>query len=129
MNSVIQCLSNTMPLRQYFTSGLYEQDLNVKNMNSCPGEIARELSFVVIVLSAGQYRSVSPVDFKSALGRFSSQFNGSQQQDSHELLMFLLDGLHEDINKVFYVYFVSITFWQFSPYTPFTKVPPLHSHF
>ena len=43
---------------------------------------------------------MSPIDFKHALGRFSSQFANSQQQDSHELLMFLLDGLHEDVNKV-----------------------------
>lgn len=69
-------------------------------MNSHPGEVARELAFLIIVLSAGQYRSLSPIDFKVALGRFSSQFCGYQQQDSHELLMFLLDGLHEDVNKV-----------------------------
>lgn len=100
MNSVIQCLSNTIPLAKYFNKGLYEQHLNLRNMNSHPGEVARELAFLIIVLSAGQYRSLSPIDFKVALGRFSSQFCGYQQQDSHELLMFLLDGLHEDVNKV-----------------------------
>ena len=44
--------------------------------------------------------SVVPRAFKAALGRFASQFAGYQQQDSQELLAFLLDGLHEDLNRV-----------------------------
>ena len=35
-----------------------------------------------------------------AVGRFAPQFSGYQQQDSQELLAFLLDGLHEDLNRV-----------------------------
>ncbi len=31
---------------------------------------------------------------------FAPQFSGYQQQDSQELLAFLLDGLHEDLNRV-----------------------------
>lgn len=34
------------------------------------------------------------------MGRFAPQFSGYQQQDSHELLAFLLDGLHEDLNRI-----------------------------
>jgi uncharacterized UBP type Zn finger protein len=34
------------------------------------------------------------------LSRFAPQFTGFQQQDSHELLAFLLDGLHEDLNRI-----------------------------
>ena len=34
------------------------------------------------------------------MGRFAPQFSGYQQQDSQELLTFLLDGLHEDLNRV-----------------------------
>lgn len=35
-----------------------------------------------------------------AVGRFAPQFSGYQQQDSQELLTFLLDGLHEDLNRI-----------------------------
>ena len=35
-----------------------------------------------------------------AVGRFAPRFSGYQQQDSQELLAFLLDGLHEDLNRV-----------------------------
>jgi ubiquitin carboxyl-terminal hydrolase 4/11/15 len=34
------------------------------------------------------------------LERFATQFSGYQQHDSQELLAFLLDGLHEDLNRV-----------------------------
>lgn len=33
-------------------------------------------------------------------GKFAPQFLGFQQHDSQELLGFLLDGLHEDLNRV-----------------------------
>ncbi|XP_065669998.1 ubiquitin carboxyl-terminal hydrolase 8 isoform X3 [Hydra vulgaris] len=100
MNSVIQCLACTLPLGNYFTTGLYEKHLNLSNTNAHPGELARELAFLIIVISAGEYRSVSPVDFKVALGKFAPDFSGFKQQDAHELLMFFMDGLHEDVNKI-----------------------------
>lgn len=37
---------------------------------------------------------------QTQVGRFAPQFSGYQQQDSHELLAFLLDGLHEDLNRI-----------------------------
>lgn len=102
MNSVLQCLVNTPPLARYFASGLYEKDLNhgKTNTNLKPACLAREFAFLVMVLSSGSYRSVSPVDFKLALGSMSKRFLGYEQQDSHEVLLIVLDGLHNDVNKV-----------------------------
>jgi ubiquitin carboxyl-terminal hydrolase 4/11/15 len=37
---------------------------------------------------------------KLNISRFAPQFTGYQQQDSQELLAFLLDGLHEDLNRI-----------------------------
>ena len=34
------------------------------------------------------------------MGRCASHFNNFQQQDAQELLAFVLDGLHEDLNRV-----------------------------
>ena len=48
----------------------------------------------------GETASVSPSNFKYKLGRFAPQFQGYGQQDSQELLAFLLDGLHEDLNRI-----------------------------
>lgn len=44
--------------------------------------------------------SNSCVMLQTQVGRFAPQFSGYQQQDSQELLAFLLDGLHEDLNRV-----------------------------
>lgn len=41
-----------------------------------------------------------PLPYQTQVGRFAPQFSGYQQQDSQELLAFLLDGLHEDLNRV-----------------------------
>ena len=54
----------------------------------------------VLVLLQGETASVSPSNFKYKLGRFAPQFQGYGQQDSQELLAFLLDGLHEDLNRI-----------------------------
>ncbi len=48
----------------------------------------------------GGVSSVSPKRFKWQLARFAPQFQGYAQQDSQELLAFLLDGLHEDLNRI-----------------------------
>ena len=37
---------------------------------------------------------------KTQVGRYAPQFVGYAQHDSQELLAFLLDGLHEDLNLV-----------------------------
>ena len=43
---------------------------------------------------------ISPHDFKSILEEFAPQFEGYSQQDAQELLAYLLDGIHEDLNRV-----------------------------
>lgn len=48
----------------------------------------------------GDTAFVSPRAFKQTVGTCAPQFSGYQQHDSQELLAFLLDGLHEDLNRV-----------------------------
>lgn len=45
--------------------------------------------------------AVSPRDFKYTVGHHSSLFQGYQQQDSQEFLSWLLDALHEDLNRIY----------------------------
>ena len=37
---------------------------------------------------------------QGTIGRWSKNFTGTDQHDSQELLAYLLDGLHEDLNRV-----------------------------
>lgn len=56
--------------------------------------------------------SYSPREFKQTLQRFAPQFIGYQQHDSQELLAFLLDGLHEDLNRILKKPYVENPDWQ-----------------
>lgn len=42
------------------------------------------------------------------VGRFAPQFSGFQQQDCQELMAFLLDGLHEDLNRVIHKPYIEL---------------------
>lgn len=48
----------------------------------------------------GRFTVVSPTEFKHQIGQKAPQFQGYQQQDSQELMSFLMDGLNEDLNRV-----------------------------
>ncbi|MEQ2205884.1 Ubiquitin carboxyl-terminal hydrolase 15, partial [Xenoophorus captivus] len=98
MNSAVQCLSNIPPLTEYFLKDKYRDELNEDNPLGMKGEIARSYAELIKQLWSGKYSYITPRPFK--VGRFAPQFSGYQQQDSHELLAFLLDGLHEDLNRI-----------------------------
>ena len=100
MNSIIQGLSNTPPIMEYFANDNYIEDVNEENPLGMKGEIARAFGEMVKNIWSGRYSYVVPRNFKMAVGRFAPQFSGYQQQDSQELLTFLLDGLHEDLNRI-----------------------------
>jgi len=44
--------------------------------------------------------SYSPKEIKTSIGTINGLFKGYQQHDSNELIQFLLDQLHEDLNRV-----------------------------
>ena len=100
MNSALQCLSNTPHLTKYFVRGEYKDELNFDNPLGMRGEIAKAYAGLLQQIWTGDYNSVAPRPFKTQVGRFAPQFSGYQQQDSQELLAFLLDGLHEDLNRI-----------------------------
>uniref|UniRef100_A0A8B9NRG0 Ubiquitin carboxyl-terminal hydrolase 4 n=1 Tax=Accipiter nisus TaxID=211598 RepID=A0A8B9NRG0_9AVES len=100
MNSALQCLSNTPPLTDYFLEDKYEAEINQNNPLGMRGEIAEAYAELIKQIWSGRQSHVAPRMFKTQVGRFAPQFSGYQQQDSQELLAFLLDGLHEDLNRV-----------------------------
>ncbi|KAK2534482.1 Usp4 isoform A [Columba livia] len=100
MNSALQCLSNTPPLTEYFLEDKYEAEINQNNPLGMRGEIAEAYAELIKQIWSGRHSHVAPRMFKTQVGRFAPQFSGYQQQDSQELLAFLLDGLHEDLNRV-----------------------------
>ncbi|KAA8550136.1 hypothetical protein F0562_001848 [Nyssa sinensis] len=99
MNSALQCLVHTPKLVDYFL-GDYNREINHDNPLGMDGEIALAFGDLLRKLWAPGATPVAPRIFKSKLARFAPQFSGFNQHDSQELLAFLLDGLHEDLNRV-----------------------------
>lgn len=101
MNSALQCLSHTFELTEYFLNDRHRDDLNYNNPLGTKGA-ALALAYAKLVeeMWKGTSSVVSPWEFKKVLSKFAAQFSGYQQHDSHELLSFLLTGLHEDLNRV-----------------------------
>ncbi|GMJ03788.1 ubiquitin-specific protease 8 [Hibiscus trionum] len=99
MNSAIQCLVHTPQLVDYFL-GDYQKDINHENPLGMNGELALAFGELLRKLWAPGAMPVAPRMFKFKLSKFAPQFSGYNQHDSQEFLAFLLDGLHEDLNRV-----------------------------
>ncbi|XP_018373506.1 PREDICTED: ubiquitin carboxyl-terminal hydrolase 20 isoform X5 [Trachymyrmex cornetzi] len=108
MNSVIQCLSNTRPLLEYLLNEQYMTDINTTT-SSMKGALIKAFSQVIHELwEVGGDHVVNTTALKSQIQRFAPRFMGYSQQDAQEFLRYLLEGLHEDVNRVT------------------TKLPPIH---
>ncbi|XP_043120214.1 ubiquitin carboxyl-terminal hydrolase 8 isoform X2 [Puntigrus tetrazona] len=99
MNSILQCLCNTVAMAEYFNRNYYQDDINRANILGHKGEVAEEFSVIMKALWSGQYKMISPQDFKGTICKINNRFSSYEHQDSQELLLFLMDGLHEDLNK------------------------------
>jgi ubiquitin carboxyl-terminal hydrolase 8 len=115
INSIIQCLSSCQKLVEYFMIDKFKEDLNRTNDLGFRGEIADEFSIIVKAIWSGHCRIISPRRFKIIIGQFNQQFISNEQQDAQELLLFLLDGLHEDLNRVIGLNHLLIHVFIFTP--------------
>ncbi len=126
MNAILQCLIHISELSTYFLYE-YPKDkatLNFKNkyipsrgtMSEAYYEIIKEINKISENKSAFRYNSYSlyssynsygsyssynsyaPYDFKKTLGRNNSQFSRYEANDSKDLILYLLQTFHEELN-------------------------------
>lgn len=104
MNSALQCLVHIPQLKDYFIYNGFEREINTENPLGFQGNIARAFHDLIQNLWGDSLlplrQSFSPSNFKSLIGHCNSMFGGYMQQDSQEFLAFLLDSLHEDLNRI-----------------------------
>jgi ubiquitin carboxyl-terminal hydrolase 4/11/15 len=84
----------------YWLNDEYKAEINRDNPLGWKGRVAEEYGSLVQDIWSGKYKTIVPSNFKRTIGEFAPQFAGYQQHDSSELLNFLMDGIHEDLNRV-----------------------------
>ena len=100
MNSVLQSLFAIEPLMTYFSNGRHKGVLNGSSL--LKGQLVKAFSDLVVdvMQCVGEKgKVVSPTTLKRQIERRAPQFAGYEQHDAQELLKFLLDGLHEELNQ------------------------------
>ncbi len=100
MNSIIQCLNNTIPFIKYFLENSYLNDLNSDNEDSV---LVQEWNCV----SRGLWHRnsvITPEKFHKIIQQISIkqgriEFSGFGQNDSQEFLQFILEIMHTCLSK------------------------------
>ena len=101
MNSALQCIRSVEELAIYFLAGNFKYDINADNPLGHQGAVAKTYAgLLASIYSEEGMSSFAPKNFKTTLGRVAPIFSGYGQQDSQEFLSFLVDGLHEDLNRI-----------------------------
>jgi hypothetical protein len=117
LNSILQCMTHLEPLRDFVLSGQYEAEINRKNPLGKGGQLVEAFADLVRAMwcvagrrppaglgltpsRSDSCADVAPTDLRRVLGTVNSAFASYAQQDSSEALLFLSDGLHEDLNRI-----------------------------
>ena len=70
MNSMLQCLSNTTLLRDFFVSKEYVEDINRVNVNSNGGRLAEAYGNLMEAMWSGNDKVVKPQAMKAEWAAF-----------------------------------------------------------
>lgn len=101
MNSALQCIRSVEELAVYFLQGKFKEEINANNPLSSGGIMAKKYSEVLQgIYSDNASSSFSPTNFKKSLSNLNPVFSGWGQQDSQEFLSYLIDSIHEDLNRI-----------------------------
>lgn len=98
INAALQCISNAVPLTDYFLTNVYLQEVNENNPLGTCGEFAGAYAELLATQWRDVNESMLPKRLLDLIFASAPQFaNG--QHDAHEFLAFFLDKIHEDLNR------------------------------
>lgn len=103
INAILQCLSHTDILAEYFVLDQYKVDMSRRNkFNSkkygTKGEVTEQLAVLLKSIWSCSYNPEISNQFKLIVDKYGTQYRGNNQHDAQEFLMWLLDKVHEDLN-------------------------------
>lgn len=96
MNSILQCLSNTLVLTDYMLAHKYKEDETA---------LKRKDHYIFLLSYSNLLKNmwetnqlIKPKTFVENMSRFVKKYSTMQQQDSHECMMYILDLLHKALS-------------------------------
>ena len=100
MNSALQCMRSIKELTTYLIYSFDESQINEKNIIGTGGFLTKAYINLIYNLNTWRKEYYIPEYFKNTIGLIDDRFSGNDQQDTHEFMTFLIDSIHEDLNKV-----------------------------
>lgn len=100
MNSALQCMQHTKKLSEYFVEKYHLNEINEDNPIGSKGKLVKSYANFLVSTLTGEEEVVIPSKLKYTIGKTKDMFSGYEQHDSQEFLLFMLDTLHEDLNRV-----------------------------
>lgn len=98
LNSILQCLSHTLKLTDYFLSKKFSDDIEMD-------EIKRKKEFKLfngymnlLINLWDTNQLIKPKTFLDNLSVYIKKYSRLQQQDSHECLMYILENIHKALS-------------------------------
>ena len=101
MNSIVQCMNQIDFLTRYFLKGDWKKEINRANPLGMEGMVASAYANLLADVWSNDYSALAPRTLRKIIGLFAPQFNNIHQHDSEEFYGFFLDGIHEDLNRVY----------------------------
>jgi ubiquitin carboxyl-terminal hydrolase 8 len=98
MVSILQCLSHTLKLTDYFLNCTFLED-DPDKANKRKNEYYLIMSYTQLLSSMWEKNQLlKPKSFTENLSKFVKKYYTTDQQDSHECLLYILDLLHKGIS-------------------------------
>ncbi|XP_031250506.1 ubiquitin C-terminal hydrolase 22-like [Pistacia vera] len=98
MNSVLQALFHTPPLRNYFLSDRHNR-YYCQSKNGVRLCLACDMDAMFSAVFSGDRTPYSPAKFLYSWWQHASNLASYEQQDAHEFFISMLDGIHEKVEK------------------------------
>lgn len=97
INSILQCLSNTLKLSDYILSGKYKEDESFQNKNKPSYYIL--VSYIGLISNMwNENQLIKPKTFVENISKIHRKYFSLRQQDSHECLLYILELLHDALS-------------------------------
>lgn len=99
MNSIIQCLVHTRALLEFLQEYLATNQDKSRKITMSLARLAQDM-WKGTSPFANNHGVSEPSGFRSQIVTFAPKFGGYDQHDSQEFLIYALDGLHTELNRI-----------------------------